>query len=232
MKQTQTLRTRLLPKATSRISSRDWMVSSMVRGELRHARPHHDHPCTKQKIEGVMLYDRSMIAVSTTEVRGLKDALKVLGKLEPGLRKEIGKDFTKIVAGVVKDAKSLVPKKAPLSGMARKWEARSGYQMLPWDERYRQKIKAVVNSRAIKEFKGATVNVGTFFIRYLSPIGGDTFDMGSGGSLGANLTARYGEPSRVVWKAWAKHEVDVNTQMDELVKRVMDGATKALRASK
>jgi hypothetical protein len=204
----------------------------MVRGELRHARPHDDHPCTKQKIQGLMLYDRSMIAVSTTEVRGLKDALKVLGKLEPGLRKEIGKDYTKIVSGVVKDAKSLVPKKAPLSGMARKWTVGSGYQMTPWIPGHRQNIKAVVNSRAIKEFKGATVNVGTFFVRYLSPIGGDTFDMGEKGSLGANLTARYGEPSRVVWKAWAKHKDDVNTQMDELVKRVMDDATKALRASK
>ena len=232
MKQTQTLRTRLLPKATSRVGSRNWMVSSLVCGKFRHARLHHDHRRVKQKKQGLMLYDRSMIAVSTTEVRGLKDALKVLGKLEPGLRKEIGKDFTKIVAGVVKDAKSLVPKKAPLSGMARKWTVGSGYQMTPWIPRHKQNIKAVVNPRAIKEFKGATVNVGTFFIRYLSPIGGDTFDMGEKGSLGANLTARYGGSSRVIWKAWAKHEADVNTQMDELVKRVMDGATKALRASK
>ena len=176
-----------------------------------------------------MTYDRSMVGVSTTEVRGLKDALKVLKKLEPDLRKQVGKDYTKIVAGVVKDAKALVPKQPPLSGMARNWKTPSGFVMTPWIPRHRQNIKGVLNARAIKEFKGQTVNVGTFFVRYLSPLGGDTFDMGEKGSLGANLTARYGRSSRVIWKSWEKNKDDVNKQMDDLVKRVMDDATKALQ---
>ncbi len=73
------------------------------------------------------------------DVVGLKDALKTLNKLDKSLRREITKDYKKIVQPVIDDANKLVPTGAPLSGMTRNWQTRSGFLMLPWIPGYKQK---------------------------------------------------------------------------------------------
>jgi hypothetical protein len=90
------------------------------------------------------------------EVVGLKDALKTLNKLDKSLRREITKDYKKIVQPVIDDANKLVPTGAPLSGMTRNWQTRSGFLMLPWIPGYKQKIIAKINTRAIREYGGRT----------------------------------------------------------------------------
>ena len=71
--------------------------------------------------------ERSSTVTSNIEVVGLKEALKTLNKIDKSLRREITKDYKKIVQPVIDDAKNLVPTKAPLSGMARAYKYRSGY---------------------------------------------------------------------------------------------------------
>ena len=159
------------------------------------------------------------------EVVGLKDALKTLNKIDKSLRREITKDYKRIVKPVIDDANALVPNGVPLSGMARNWKTRSGFQMLPWIPGMKQKIGAKINTRAVKEYQGNTTNVGTFSIQWKGATG-TMFDMSMAGSLGRALTARYGSRSRVMWKAYEQRQTDVISEMEQLVKRVMDEANR------
>ncbi len=167
-----------------------------------------------------------MNGVSTKiEVVGLKDALKTLNKIDKSLRREITKDYKRIVKPVIEDANKLVPSSVPLSGMARNWQTRSGFQMLPWIPGMKQKIAAKINTRAIKEYQGNKTNVGTFSIQWKGATG-TMFDTSMAGSLGRALTARYGRSSRVMWKAYEQRQNDVMSEMEQLVKRVMDEANR------
>ena len=159
------------------------------------------------------------------EVVGLKEALKTLNKIDKSLRREITKDYKKIVQPVIDDANKLVPSDVPLSGMARNWSTKSGFKMLPWTPGYKQKIAAKINTRAIKEYQGNTTNVGTFSIQWKGATG-SMFDTSMAGSLGRALTARYGSRSRVMWKAYEQRQNDVMSEMEQLVKRVMDEANR------
>jgi hypothetical protein len=159
------------------------------------------------------------------EVVGLKDALKTLNKIDKSLRREITKDYKKIVQPVIDDANKLVPTGVPLSGMARNWSTRSGFKMLPWIPGMKQKIAAKINTRNIKEYGGNKSNVGTFLIQWQGATG-TMFDMSKKGALGRELTARYGERSRVMWKAYEQRDGDVMSEMEQLVKRVMDEANR------
>ena len=226
MKQTQTLRTRLLPKATSRISSRDWMVSSMVRGELRYARPHHDHSCVKQKIKGVMLYDRSMIGYKPVKMSGVKDAVKELRKIDPELRKQFNKDAKAVVRPVVDAAKSNYPSEF-LSGMSRPW-TQNGVAKFPYIQ-----SKAKSGVRLKVDTRGKAVSI--ISIRQMNPAA-SIIDMagkkGGGSPRGevfiANLTAKFGNASRVMWPSFERHETEVTFAMVQLINEVMERVDKEI----
>jgi hypothetical protein len=165
-------------------------------------------------------------SVSTkVEVVGLKDALKTLNKIDKSLRREITKDYKKIVQPVIDDADKLVPSGVPLSGMARGWKLRSGFQMLPWLPGYEQKIVAKINTRNIREYSSYKTNVGTFGIIWKGATG-TLFDTTMAGPLGKSLTARYGSSSRVMWKAYERKESNVMSEMEQLVKRVINEANR------
>jgi hypothetical protein len=165
-------------------------------------------------------------SVSTkVEIVGLKDALKTLNKIDKSLRREITKDYKKIVQPVIDDANKLVPSNAPLSGMARNWSTKSGFKILPWIPGMKQKIAAKINTRNIKEYNGNKSNVGTFLIQWQGATG-TMFDTSMDGPLGRALTARYGRSSRVMWKAYEQRQGDVMSEMEQLVKRVMDEANR------
>ena len=164
-------------------------------------------------------------ASARIEVVGLKDALKTLNKVDKSLRRKITTDYKQIVAGVISDADNLVPSGVPLSGMARGWKLRSGFQMLPWLPGYEQKIVAKINTRNIREYSGYKTNVGTFGIVWKGATG-TLFDTTMAGPLGRSLTARYGSRSRVMWKAYEQNQNNVMSEMERLVKRVMDEANR------
>jgi hypothetical protein len=159
------------------------------------------------------------------EVVGLKDALKTLNKIDKELRRRITTDYKKIVQPVIDDANNLVPTGVPLSGMARNWSTKSGFKLLPWVPGMKQKIAAKINTRNIKEYGGNKTNVGTFLIQWKGATG-TMFDTSMEGPLGRALTARYGSRSRVMWEAYEQREGAVMSEMEQLVKRVMDEANR------
>jgi hypothetical protein len=89
----------------------------------------------------------------------------------------------------------------------------------------KQKIAAKINTRNIREYGGNKTNVGTFSIQWKGATG-TMFDTSMAGSLGRALTARYGSRSRVMWKAYEQRQGDVMSEMEQLVKRVMDEANR------
>ena len=154
------------------------------------------------------------------EIYGLKNAIKQLNSVEPGLRNQIAKDFRKVAKPVIDDALNLVPSSVPLSGMGRKWTTNSGFLMLPWQAGRKQKISANMNTKKIKEFRGQIQNVGVFLIKYKGSTG-TLFDMAAKGSLGRALTAHYGKASRVMWPSMQKNENTVESEMRRIVEIVM-----------
>lgn len=189
-------------------------------------------------------------------VVGLKDALKTLNKTAPALRREITKDYKKIVQPLIDAAQQITPTIGPVSGMDRSgWKFASGVEVLPpsgWNGTKAQKsFQAKISTRRIKEFRGTLENVGTFrmvwkgFANTVFDMAGrkssgsvTTFSrMGSHGRrvgtvggphLIAILKGRYGAASRTVWPSYERNKNVLDGEMTQLVERVMREAQNEL----
>ena len=62
-----------------------------------------------------------MTTNTTIEIQGLKEAIRSLNKVEPGLRKQFVQDATRIAQPAIREVQRGYTQ-VPLSGMARKWE--------------------------------------------------------------------------------------------------------------
>ena len=69
---------------------------------------------------------------SEIKVMGLKEAIKALNDIDKKARRQLTKDYKRIVDPVIKEAKRRVPGDGPISGWERNWKTRSGRQVLPW----------------------------------------------------------------------------------------------------
>lgn len=164
------------------------------------------------------------------EVLGLKEALKELNTMDNKLRRQITKDFKQIVQPVIKQAETMLPSGAPLSGMARSWTGKSGADIMSWlDDRVKKNLKAFTSGKKVRDApSGFRQNLGVFGIRWAGPQA-TIFDMAANGTLGNNLSNAYGQPSRVLYKAYAAADADVNRQVTDLVNKVMELTNNAMR---
>ena len=156
------------------------------------------------------------------EFTGLKEALRELNTIDKTLRRQITKDFKAIVQPVVGKAESMLPSGAPLSGMARSWKGKSGADIMSWnDARVRKNIKAFTSGKKVREApSGFSQNVGVFGIKWRGPQA-TLFDMAAKGTMSQNLTAKYGGPSRIIYRSYDMMKDDVDRQVKELVNKVM-----------
>ena len=161
------------------------------------------------------------------EVYGLKEALKELNKIDKSLRREITKDYKRITSGLVSDIESAIPLNYPLSGWQRRWNLRGSYEVFPWPTEH--KVKAYINTKPPKEFRQNTVNLTTFAIKWLGAAA-SFFDFSTSNRMGAALTAKYGDSSRVVWRQYESHKNELDTAMTELVDRVGAATSRNLEA--
>ena len=170
------------------------------------------------------------MASNSVEVLGLKEALRELNTIDKKLRREITRDFKQIVQPVITDAKQMLPSGAPLSGMARSWKGKSGADIMSWsDNRVRRNLSAFTSGKKVKESPSGTMqNLGIFGVRWKSPQA-TIFDMGREGVLGQNLADRFGNPSRVIYRAYRDASDDVERQVKELVNKVMKLTNNAMR---
>ena len=155
----------------------------------------------------------------STEVYGIKSAIKELKKIDPELRKQINKDAKEIAQPIISAAKSNYPV-AYLSGMKYGW-AQKGRVKFPYDQQ--KAIKGIV-----VKVDTAKKNKGTIVVMQKDPAAA-IIDMagkkGGNGVRGENfvkLMSRFGKPSRVMWPAYEAHAPEVLANMEQLVEAVME----------
>ena len=156
------------------------------------------------------------------EVVGLKQALAELNKIDKKLRRQITTDFKQIVDPVLVEARRNIPDDAPLSGMERSWTGKSGAELMKWDaNKVNKNLKAFTSGKKVRDAPGGfRQNLATFGIRWGGPQA-TLFDMARKGNLSQSLQAKYGPPSRVIWRAYEAQDEEVNKQVRDLVNRVM-----------
>jgi len=161
------------------------------------------------------------------EVFGLGQALKDLNKIDKVLRRDITKDYKRVTAGLVSDIQSAIPLNYPLSGWQRQWNLRGQYEVFPWPTNH--SVKAYINTKAPKEVFGGKVNLSTFAVKWLGAAA-SFFDFSESNRMGAALTAKYGAPSRVVWKQYEANKSDLEVEMARIVDRVGEALSRDLSA--
>ena len=162
------------------------------------------------------------------EFTGLKVALGELNQIDKKLRRGITNEFKTIVQPVLGRAEQMLGEfsqnksGAPISGMARSWKGKSGADIMSWnDARVKRNIKAFTSGKKVRDTPmGFKQNVGVFGIRWNGPQA-TIFDMARNGLMAQNLTARYGPPSRIIYKAMEQAGAEVERQVQDLVNKVM-----------
>lgn len=162
------------------------------------------------------------------EVYGVKDAIRTIGQTDKEARKDITKRYKLILQPAVQDAQRAVPE-LPLSGFARRWRTKSGFQMLPWQTREASKrIKAGIDTRRPRQRTADVTNLTVFYVRWQGAVN-TIYDMARNGTLGDNLRQKYGPASRIMWPSVIRHETQINHDMKVLMDDVMDKVNRKLK---
>lgn len=169
---------------------------------------------------------------TSIEIVGLKDALRTLNKIDKVARRQVTKDYRQIVDPVVRDARAHIPKQAPLSGF--KYPIKKGQEKPLWTGREGSAVRPYVSGKKPRTFGAYTSSLGVFGIRW-GLASAALFDMSQnsrtrqGASMIDNLNRQFGNPSRIMWKAWERTHNGVEQGMRELVNRVMAMTQKELK---
>jgi hypothetical protein len=178
-----------------------------------------------------------MTVNTSIQVVGVQAALKELNKISPALRRQVTKDFKQIVKPVIGDAQQNVPGSAPLSGMARSWSSRSGWQIFPYNAgELRKSIVAKINTRKPRPTTMGNEVTAAFRIIFKAPAA-MAVDMGGrrggartaqGAAMVSGLEKRFGQASRFLWPAFERKRGEVDREMLALVERVMAEVSRRL----
>jgi len=181
-----------------------------------------------------------MIGIEPIKVFGLKEALKEINNVNPKLRREITTTYKQIMAATVKDVQSKIPVNPPMSGFAGKW-TKSGVNLLPWNGSIARKmVKVKIDTRRARnrniQYGTVYETLAVFKISWVGTINTILDLAGKQDSptnlAGANmikvLNERYGKSMRFLWPAVERNRGQIDSEMEILVKRVMDEVNKNL----
>jgi len=174
---------------------------------------------------------------ASMEVKGLKESLKIINKVDKKLRLEIGRDIKRIgEKTVVAAINELIPPGAPMSGMEHR--KRTG-----WNSPKNKGVKVKTNTRAARKrniAKGAqyetigVITVGTTGgALALMDMAGKRSSAGEGPRARPNfvplLTERLGRsPSRFMWAGGEKAIPDFQRELGPTIDRVIYRANQEL----
>ena len=155
-----------------------------------------------------------------SEIKGAKQAIISLRKIDPEYRKDFNREAKNIAAPLVADAKNLYPE-MPLSGMAKLW-TNNGRELLPWTvSKVRSGVKLKTSTR-----KNAS---SVLYITQANPAGA-IFEVAGkanpGKTFNKNLRAKKGF---ILWPTADKHLPDVQRGLIKLVEDVMEKVDKETR---
>ena len=163
----------------------------------------------------------------TQEIRGLDDALKTLGKMDPLLRREAVKQLKDDVKPIVSAIKAGMPTQplsnwvAPKQSSARRGRVeagRSGAQGLPfWSgSKARSGVRSSAKKQSVRQMRGKQILVS---IRQTNGAA-EAYDMAgkkTDSTFTKNLRGRFGDPSRLMWPTVEKHKPQVLASIDRSV---------------
>jgi hypothetical protein len=168
-----------------------------------------------------------MTVKTTFEVAGIKDVLREINDIDKKARRQITKQFKAITAPVVEEAKNNVPQMPPISGWGRKWQTKSGFQMLPWQSYNAAKlIDTKVSGKRPRQFAGMTRDLAVLYIRWRGMVN-TVFDTASnwettrGENMVRGLTDKHGPASRVMWPAYENNANEIENALREQIEKVM-----------
>ena len=103
--------------------------------------------------------------------------------------------------------------------------------MFPYTDK-QNKVASGVSGKKVREYRGASTNLATFFVRYTGPSAALIDMSGKGkvptGQMVQSLSARYGTASRFVWPAWERNKHQVEGEVQTLIDRLMTRVRKEL----
>jgi hypothetical protein len=166
------------------------------------------------------------------EVKGVKEALRELNKIDKVARRQLTKDYAQIVSPVITEARALTPQEAPLSGMAYQWKGRGAKQtkpIFPWtDNKSDRAIRPFVSGKKPRRYNNFVSDLAAFGVRWTSPSatvvemsGRGPVPTPKGKQMVQDLSQRYGAPGRFLWKAYLKHEKEVIRNVEVLIVDLM-----------
>jgi hypothetical protein len=155
-----------------------------------------------------------------SEIKGAKQAIISLRKIDPEYRKDFNREAKNIAAPLVADAKAEYPE-MPLSGMAKLW-TNNGRELLPWSvSKVRSGVKLKTSTR-----KNAS---SVIYITQANPAGA-IFEVAGkanpGKTFNKNLRTKN---SFILWPTADKHLPEVQRGIVKLVDEVMDKVEKEMR---
>ena len=150
-------------------------------------------------------------------VTGTKEVLLALRKIDPELRKQFDRDAKQIAAPIVTAAQSDYPEKY-LSGMARNWSQR-GRELFPYSQAAARRGISVKVSTAKKNQSVIKVTQRKPAASIIE-VAGSARRNAAGDRFNANLAAKAGQPSRVMWPSADRHLPQVVAAIEDLVRTV------------
>ncbi len=154
------------------------------------------------------------------EVRGVRESIVALRKIDPQLRKQFNRRANDIARPIVTEARRRYTQ-VPLSGMSRTWAPR-GRALFPFTvSKARSGVRVKVDTSK-RLNRGPARPVGIVAVKQTNAAA-VIFDMAgkaTDNQLSRNLTARWGQPSRVMWPAAESQLPDVERQMRALTNEV------------
>jgi len=159
------------------------------------------------------------------QVKGVKEALRQINKVDPKLRRQFTKRYKDIVKPVIQDAKARFPNEPPLSGMGKPYKKLGG-----WDGGLVAKgVVAKINTRKARNrnvAKGAVYEtVGAFIVQQKTGWG-SLYDMAGKKRPGSKMNQAlvqegFGSASRAMWPAYEKNQTKIDAAVKDLVNDVM-----------
>lgn len=172
-----------------------------------------------------------------TQIIGIKEAVRELGKIDKQARRQLTKDYREIVAPAVNTAKTLTPTEPPLSGMRYNWKPNGIRSIFPYENNAVDRtMKPYISTKKPRQFRGFTSYLATFGVRWSSPAaqviemsGKGNVPTKSGQQMVRALSQRYGLPGRFLWNAYTAHARNIEINMQKLIDDVARQVNRKLK---
>lgn len=172
------------------------------------------------------------VRIEPLQVKGIKQALAEVNAIDKRLRRSFTAEYKTIVQPMVDEAKHIVPVRAPMSGWNRAWSPRGlrtsagNNNVLPWMGTEQRSIQPYLSGKRPQSAGGRTRNLAAFGMRWTAKQA-VLFDASGKASTPQGeqmldvLGARYGAPSRAMWRAYERTGPDIQYEIRQLVEKIM-----------